>query len=129
MMTSKNTLLNKYHIAQEKSIAESIANQKPITYEEVLEQINRLKSKDEQFPKGVRIVSVKYAGGYKLEITFTDGKINIIDYEGLVMCNLEGTMPYRDLEQFKKFRITETNMAIVWDNYNKYIIRKSNYNR
>ena len=119
-MTSKNPLLNKYHIEQEKKIAESIANQRTITYEEVLEQVNRLKSKDEQFPEGVRIVSVKYVGGYKLEITFTDGKVNTIDYEGLVLCNLEGTIPYRDLEQFKKFSITETNMAIVWDKYNMW---------
>jgi hypothetical protein len=62
---------------------------------------------------GTRIISAKYVEGYKLELTFNDGKVNIIDFRKQVMAQkVPEYAAYQDLNEFKKFRIDDGN--IVW---------------
>ncbi len=62
---------------------------------------------------GIKIVSAEYFGGYKIRFTFSDGKVNVFDYESVVMRNHEESVPYRDVEEFKKFKVIEGN-HIAW---------------
>lgn len=64
--------------------------------------------------KGITIISAKYVEGYKIEITFSDGKVNIFDYQNLVMREHEETIPYHKIENFKKFSIVEGKTEIAW---------------
>lgn len=62
---------------------------------------------------GLTIKKANYLNGYKIEITFSDGKVNVFDYENLVMREHEGSIPYRDIEKFKEFEII-SNTEIAW---------------
>lgn len=62
---------------------------------------------------GIKIISAKYLLGYKIEITFSDGKVNVFDYENLVMREHEESILYRNINNFKKFKIVNEN-KIAW---------------
>lgn len=63
---------------------------------------------------GITIVSAKYVSGYKIKFTFSDGKVNVYDYENLVMSKLQECIPYRDKKEFKKFSIIRNKSEIAW---------------
>lgn len=59
-----------------------------------------------------KVISAKYLRDYKLEVTFDDGKVGIVD-----MANeLWGEVfePLKDLEEFKKFKVDHELSTIVW---------------
>lgn len=77
----------------------------------------------------IKIISAEYVEGYKIRITFSDGRVNIFDYEGLVMRNHEESLPYRDIENFKKFSIV-SGCEIAWgDNWAMILPLKTIYNK
>ncbi len=63
---------------------------------------------------GITIKSAKYLSGFKIKITFSDGRVNVFDYESMVTRNHEESVPYRNIEKFKKFRIDNSSQSIVW---------------
>ena len=59
-----------------------------------------------------KLDSAEYVGGYRLRLTFEDGRAGEIDLED----ELWGEVfePLRDLEQFKMFRVDDELQTIVW---------------
>lgn len=74
---------------------------------------------------GITIKSAEYVGGYKISITFSDGHVNVFDYEKLVMRNSDECVPYRPLHKFKKFHVTSYG-SIGWGK-SDYMILHTNY--
>ena len=65
-------------------------------------------------PKNVHVVKADYLDGYKLRITFNDGKTNDIDFTEIIQ-NLKGYYSkYQKSIYFKKFKIDDSN--VVWGN-------------
>ena len=61
------------------------------------------------------VISAKYLDGYRIQVTFEDGKSGIVDFQkylqqGGVFSKL------RDLDYFKKFEINTELGTITWDN-------------
>lgn len=68
---------------------------------------------------GIKIVSAKHVYGYKIEIKFSDGKVNTFDYKSLVTLEHECFKPYSDLNKFRKFKIINGHTSIAWgDDWN-----------
>ena len=62
----------------------------------------------------IHIVKADYLDGYRLRITFNDGKTNDIDFAEIVQ-NLKGYYSkYQKPSHFKKFKIDDGN--VVWGN-------------
>ena len=79
--------------------------------------------------KGVTIKSAKYLKEYKIEILFSDGKVNVFDYKNLVLRGHEECIPYRDIDMFKKFKIV-SNSEIAWgDNWDMLLPLNTLYNK
>jgi hypothetical protein len=59
-----------------------------------------------------RLTSAEYIGGYRLRLTFEDGRVGELDLTD----ELWGEVfePLRDREQFADFRIDEELKTIVW---------------
>jgi hypothetical protein len=59
-----------------------------------------------------RLISARYVAGYRLELTFEDGRVGELDLKD----ELWGEVfePLRDLDKFKNFRIDEELHTIVW---------------
>lgn len=59
-----------------------------------------------------KLSSAKYIDGYKIEVSFSDGKSGVIDLEG----ELWGEVfePLKDLEIFRAFKIDTELKTIVW---------------
>jgi hypothetical protein len=59
-----------------------------------------------------RLKSAQYLGGYRLKLSFEDGRVGEVDLEG----ELYGEVfePLRDVEQFAQFRLDEELQTIVW---------------
>lgn len=64
--------------------------------------------------KGLKIESVEYLDGYTLRIKYSDGKVNDFDFTTTVMRDHEETLPYRDVEEFKKFVVDKNRCEIYW---------------
>lgn len=62
--------------------------------------------------KTPKLKSAKYVGGYRLRLTFEDGRVGEIDLEDQLWG--EVFEPLRDLDQFKDFRLDEELRTIVW---------------
>ena len=60
----------------------------------------------------VKVVKAKYIEGYKIEFTFNDGKVKIIDFEHLLFG--EVFEPLKDLDNFRKFKLNP--FTIEWEN-------------
>ncbi len=63
---------------------------------------------------GITIKKAEYVEGYKIRFTFSDGKVNVFDYEALVNRKHEECIPYRDIKAFKKFKIIRSGSEIAW---------------
>ena len=59
-----------------------------------------------------RITSAEHVAGYRLRLTFDDGRTGELDLEDQLWG--EVFEPLRDLEQFKDFRIDDELQTIVW---------------
>lgn len=59
-----------------------------------------------------KLRTAEYVGGYKLRLTFADGKSGVIDLED----QLWGQVfePLKDLSQFQDFRVDDELSTIVW---------------
>lgn len=66
--------------------------------------------------KGVKIKSAIHLGGYRIRITYSDGKVNDFDFTSTVMRDHEEALPYRDIEEFKKFNVDKERCEIYWGN-------------
>jgi len=59
-----------------------------------------------------KITSAEHVAGYRLKLTFEDGRTGELDLEDQLWG--EVFEPLRDLEQFKDFRIDDELKTIVW---------------
>lgn len=59
-----------------------------------------------------RIKTAEYLEGYKLRLTFDDGKCGVIDLSDQLWG--EVFEPLKDTEEFKKFRVDNELSTIVW---------------
>ena len=59
-----------------------------------------------------KITSAEHVAGYRLKLTFEDGRTGEVDLED----QLWGQVfePLRDIERFKDFRVDEELRTIVW---------------
>lgn len=64
----------------------------------------------------VKIKSAKHVEDYKIEIKFSDGKVNVFDYRFLVNSDHQEFKKYADISKFKKFSIGEYKDCIYWGN-------------
>ncbi|HZK75399.1 MAG TPA: DUF2442 domain-containing protein [Candidatus Kapabacteria bacterium] len=62
------------------------------------------------------VIAAKYADGYRLQVTFNDGKTRIVDFEKFLK---DAPQPwitkYRDLKKFKQFKVE--NGDVNWNDY------------
>lgn len=62
---------------------------------------------------GIKIVKAVHIKGYQIELTFSDGRVNIVDFEKTIMSiDIQGYKKYKNIEEFKKFKIELGD--IVW---------------
>lgn len=62
---------------------------------------------------GVKIVKAEYVKEYIIELTFSDGKVNHVDFKKQVMAQkVPEYAAYQAMNEFKKFKIDDGN--IVW---------------
>ena len=59
-----------------------------------------------------KLKSAEYAGGYRLRLTFEDGRTGELDLEDQLWG--EVFEPLRDITQFKDFRVDAELQTIVW---------------
>ncbi len=53
------------------------------------------------------IESAKYLDGYKIELKFNDGQVNIVDFENFILnSGHPDIQKYRDLILFKNYNLT-----------------------
>ena len=59
------------------------------------------------------VISAKYKGEYKIEVTFEDGASGIVDFSKYL---LEGGVfeKFKDMEFFKNFKINEELGVLTW---------------
>jgi hypothetical protein len=59
------------------------------------------------------IENAQYIEGYKIQLTFKDGKVGVLDLQD----SLKGRVfePLRDLENFKKFSIHPEIKILTWE--------------
>jgi hypothetical protein len=62
----------------------------------------------------VYLDEVRYEGGYRLWCRFSTGETGVADLED----TLWGPVfePLRDVEEFKKFRLSDTLHTVTWEN-------------
>lgn len=62
----------------------------------------------------LEICNAEYIEDYRIELTFSDGVIGIVDLNG----DLWGPVfePLKNKEYFKHFKLSKTFGTIVWDN-------------
>ena len=61
----------------------------------------------------IEVKNATYLDGYRLAIVFNDGKNQVVDFSGFISNNnKEALSKYKNISQFKKFRIEDGN--IVW---------------
>jgi len=64
----------------------------------------------------ISIIKAEYVGDYKIEISFSDGVQNTIDFsEFLLNARNPMTKKYLDLQLFQRFTIDYGD--IIWDDY------------
>lgn len=63
----------------------------------------------------VDIISAEYLGGYKIKLTFEDGKTGIIDFSKYL--EKGGVFDkFKDIEFFKSFELDEELGNLTWNN-------------
>ena len=64
----------------------------------------------------LEITNAEYVSGYKIRITFNDGKIHVMDFGPFLQrAHNPDTTDYRDLKKFKTFRIVDGDL--MWGDY------------
>jgi hypothetical protein len=62
---------------------------------------------------GIKIIRAEYVRDYVIKLTFSDGRVNEVDFKNQVMSQkVPEYKIYQNTDEFKKFRIEEGN--IVW---------------
>jgi hypothetical protein len=64
----------------------------------------------------LRIVSVKYLDGYRLNIQFNDNKTKIVDFENWIKSGKGYFLPLKNIEYFKKVKLDKFNYSVCWPN-------------
>lgn len=64
--------------------------------------------------KTPKLESAEYMSGYRLKLTFEDGRVGVLDLQDQLWG--EVFEPLRDIEQFKEFRVDAILQTIVWPN-------------
>ena len=60
------------------------------------------------------VVAAEYPGGYRIELTFDDGKKGIVDFSRYL--SMGGVFErLRDLDFFKRFKVDEELGVLMWD--------------
>ncbi len=62
----------------------------------------------------IKIIKAKTLEPYKIELEFNDGKIQIVDLEGILYGNVYG--PLRNPELFNELRVNTEISTIEWPN-------------
>ena len=60
------------------------------------------------------IKDVKYIDGYKLSLTFNDGKTKLVDFEQRLQNPKNMFLPLKDVEYFKRVHLD--GITLVWPN-------------
>ena len=62
----------------------------------------------------IEVTKAEYRGGYHIWLEFNDGYSGVVDLEN----ELGGPVfePLRDLDMFRRFRVSDVLHTIVWDN-------------
>jgi len=69
-----------------------------------------------KLPKYISVNQAEYVAGHKLRLTFNDGTVRGVDFGPfLAQARNPDITDYRDLEQFKTFRIDQGDL--VWGDY------------
>ncbi len=64
----------------------------------------------------LEITNAEYVSGYKIRLTFNDGKVHVMDFGPLLKkARNPDTTDYRDLKKFKTFRIVDGDL--MWGDY------------
>jgi hypothetical protein len=64
----------------------------------------------------MKIISAKHIYNYKIEIKFSDGNLQIIDFQEFLESSYQPAIKkYLDLDNFKQFKIIEGNLN--WNDY------------
>ncbi len=62
--------------------------------------------------EAVAVRNAKHIGGYKLDILFSDGSTNTVDFENYLFHRERAYIEYRDPKNFLKFKVANGNL--VW---------------
>jgi hypothetical protein len=63
-----------------------------------------------------RVIHVRYTGGYRLELSFTDGLRKEIDFKDRILGRSGVFLPFADTEFFRQVRLEPEAGTIVWPN-------------
>ncbi|MEJ7682245.1 MAG: DUF2442 domain-containing protein [Segetibacter sp.] len=64
-------------------------------------------------PESIQVTHANYLDGYRLAITFSDGKERIVDFSDFLSTCVSGYLAkYKNKSNFKRFRIDRGN--VVW---------------
>ena len=63
-----------------------------------------------------RIAAVRYIEGYRLELTFTDGKKAELDFQSRILGRGGVFTPLEDVDFFKRVRVDTEIGTLVWPN-------------
>ena len=62
---------------------------------------------------GLDLISAEYCGGYKIKLSFADGKSGVVDLSSYL--NKGGVFEkFRDLDYFKSFKVDPEVKTLVW---------------
>jgi Protein of unknown function (DUF2442) len=62
----------------------------------------------------VHVVNAKYVDGYRIEVTFNNGRTGVADFDGALIGSVFEEL--NDPESFRRFRVDRELDTIVWDN-------------
>ncbi len=64
----------------------------------------------------IEIISAKHIDNFKIEIKFSDGNLQIIDFQEFLESSYQPAIrKYLDIDNFKQFKIIEGNLN--WNDY------------
>lgn len=64
----------------------------------------------------MRVREVKYIKEYKLQLTFSDETVKIVDLETMIKKSRGIFLPLKDIEYFKKVALDDCQLSICWPN-------------
>ena len=78
--------------------------------------MNARNSQDRWPEQSPRLVSVRPADAYRLELTFDDGVVGVVDFEGWLIGSGGVMEPLADREFFQRVSVDEVAGTIQWPN-------------